>query len=128
MAPPDSRPAADPVVYRLAGRADWARAREAGVYEGSADDARDGFIHLSAAHQLVETARKHYAGRGDLVLLAVDAVMLAADLRWEVSRGGDLFPHLYAKLPARAVLWAHDIEQGADGAAVLPDGLAGEGT
>lgn len=93
-------------IYKICSRAEWQAALEAGSYAGSADDARDGFIHFSLAHQLAATAAKYFAGRTDLVLLAVDADRLGTALRFEPSRGGELFPHLYASLPARCVLWA----------------------
>ena len=86
-------------IYRIAAAADWAAAVAAGVYRGAAADARDGFLHFSTAAQLAETARRHYAGKPDLLLLTVDATQLA--LVWEPSRGGDLFPHLYGSLPTR---------------------------
>jgi uncharacterized protein (DUF952 family) len=111
---PDTPP--DTLIYRLAGRADWARAREEGVYRGAEADARDGFIHFSTAAQLAETARRHYRGRTDAVLLAVPAAALGEALRWEASRGGDLFPHLYAGLRVSDVLWAKDAPPDEDGA------------
>lgn len=89
------------VVYRILRAADFARFESSGVFHGSADDKRDGFIHFSAQHQVAGTLAKHYAGAEDLVLLSVDAAVLGDDLRWEVSRGGDQFPHLY-----RALLWS----------------------
>nr|WP_240940039.1 DUF952 domain-containing protein [Planosporangium flavigriseum] len=83
---------------------EWAAAEVRGAYAGSADDERDGFIHLSGPDQVVETAARHFAGRTDLTLLAVDPQRLGDDLRWEPSRGGALFPHLYAPLPVDAVV------------------------
>jgi uncharacterized protein (DUF952 family) len=79
-------------------RLEWEAALDAGVYEGSAVDVADGFIHFSTADQAPETARRHFAGQNDLLVLAVDAGALGRDLRWEPSRGGALFPHLYAPL------------------------------
>jgi uncharacterized protein (DUF952 family) len=84
-------------------------------------DVRDGFIHFSTAAQLAETAAKHFAGLTDLVLVAVDADALGAALKWEVSRGGALFPHLYGDLPLSAVRWSRSLMQGADGAHVFPE-------
>ena len=92
-------------IYKICRRSEWREAAATGVYRGSADDRRDGFIHFSAAHQLRATAQRHFAGKDDLVLLAVRAGDLGAALKWEASRGGDLFPHLYGDLPAKAVLW-----------------------
>jgi uncharacterized protein (DUF952 family) len=90
-------------IYRLVTEDEWKAARESGVFEGSEHDRRDGFIHFSTAEQLRETAEKHYAGRAGLLILFVDPAALAAPLKWEVSRGGALFPHLYGLLPASAV-------------------------
>ena len=92
-------------IYKICHRSEWREAAAAGVYCGSADDRRDGFIHFSAAHQLRATAQRHFAGKDDLVLLAVSEDDLGAALKWEPSRGGDLFPHLYSDLPGKAVLW-----------------------
>lgn len=89
-------------VYKILPRADWQAARAAGRYAGSALDLADGFIHFSTAAQAQETARRHFAGQADLVVLEVEADDLGEALRWEPSRGGDLFPHLYGPLdPAR---------------------------
>jgi uncharacterized protein (DUF952 family) len=92
------------LIYKLCSQTEWAAAVAAGSYAGSADDARDGFIHFSTAAQLGATAAKYFAGRTDLVLLEVDAGLLGGALRFEPSRGGDLFPHLYGALPLHAVL------------------------
>lgn len=83
-------------IYKILTAAEWTQAQAAGTFAGSAVDLADGYIHFSTAAQAQETARKHFAGQGDLVVLALDAQDL--DLRWEPSRGGDLFPHLYAPL------------------------------
>lgn len=93
-------------VYKICSHAEWQAALAAGRYVGSADDARDGFIHFSLAHQLAGTAAKYFAGRSDLVLVAVDARRLGTSLRLEASRGGELFPHLYATLQIDCVVWA----------------------
>lgn len=85
-------------IYKVLGRDEWERAVAQGVFEGSEVDRQDGFIHFSAAGQLRETVRRHFAGRQDLILAAVEAETLGPDLKWEKSRGGDLFPHLYAPL------------------------------
>jgi uncharacterized protein (DUF952 family) len=91
------------LVYKLADRVAWQAADAAGSFAGSAVDVRDGFIHFSTAAQVRETAARHFAGQADLLLIAVDADALGDALRWEPSRGGDLFPHLYGPLPLRAV-------------------------
>lgn len=90
-------------VYKIMDRAAWEQFQAAGTFAGAPVDLADGFIHFSAAHQVQGTLDKHFAGRADLVLVAVDPAALGAALRWEVSRGGDLFPHLYAALPLQAV-------------------------
>ncbi|MBV9511897.1 MAG: DUF952 domain-containing protein [Caulobacteraceae bacterium] len=102
-------------LYKLLDRPAWEDAKAAGVFKGSAIDIADGFIHFSTAGQTTETARRHFAGQDDLMLLAVDARALGAALRWEPSRGGELFPHLYAELPASAVIEAHPLALGPDG-------------
>jgi len=94
------------VIYKLLPAEEWAAAGVRGHYDGSTVDQRDGFIHLSGREQVVETAARHFAGATSLVLLAVDPGRLGADLRWEESRGGALFPHLYGQLPVGAVVAA----------------------
>ena len=108
------------VIYHICRREEWEAARRVGRYAGSSQDAADGFIHFSAAEQVKASAAKHRAGQTGLVLLAVDADRLGAALKWEPSRGGALFPHLYGALPVEAVLAAHDLPLGADGAHVFP--------
>lgn len=88
-------------IYKILTAQEWAAARAAGTFEGSAVDLVDGYIHFSTAAQAQETARKHYAGQADLVVLEIEGSDL--DLRWEPSRGGDLFPHLYAPLDPAVV-------------------------
>jgi uncharacterized protein (DUF952 family) len=85
---------------------------------------RDGFIHFSTAAQVRDTAAKYFAGTGDLMLIAVDADALGGALKWEVSRGGDLFPHLYGALPLTAVIWAKPLATGADRRHVFPELMA----
>ena len=92
-------------IYKLATADQWAQARRDGRFPPSPDDARDGFIHLSAQHQLEGTARKYFSRIDGLQLLAVAMASLGDGLRWETSRGGDAFPHLYADLPLSAILW-----------------------
>jgi uncharacterized protein (DUF952 family) len=91
-------------IYKLLPRDDWEAARAEGVLHGLADDRRDGFIHFSTAEQLQETASAHYPGRDDLVVLEVDAEALGPALKWEASRNGGTFPHLFAPLRADAVV------------------------
>ena len=92
------------VIFKICKAAEWAEAERGGVFCGSAVDLSDGYIHFSTAAQVRQTAAKHFAGQADLVLIAVDAVTLGEKLRWETSRGGALFPHLYADLPVSAAL------------------------
>lgn len=109
------------LVYKILRAGEWAQAQAAGVFTGSAVDLSDGFIHFSTAAQAVETARKHFAGERDLTLAAVETAELGAALKWEVSRGGALFPHLYASLPLAAIVWTKPLPLGADGAHVFPE-------
>ena len=102
-------------IYKLLDAASWNAARTAGVFKGSAVDERDGFIHLSGADQAQQTARLYFKGQLDLVLLTVDADRLGEALKWEPSRGGALFPHLYGALPVDAVIEARVLELDADG-------------
>lgn len=87
------------VIFKILPRAEWEAACATGLFEGSAIDLADGFIHFSAADQWPETLAKHFAGQTDLVLVAVEADALGPQLKWEVSRGGALFPHLYGPMP-----------------------------
>ncbi|OFX04910.1 MAG: hypothetical protein A3E78_05840 [Alphaproteobacteria bacterium RIFCSPHIGHO2_12_FULL_63_12] len=86
------------LVYKIMGASDWATARRTGSVPAADIDRRDGYIHLSAEDQVLETARLHFAGREDLVAAAFDADALGPALKWEASRGGASFPHLYAAL------------------------------
>lgn len=89
-------------IYKICTAAEWREAVAVGTYRGSAVDLRDGFIHFSTAEQAEETAARHFAGQDDLVLVAVDIAALGDALKWEPSRGGALFPHLYGPLPISA--------------------------
>ncbi|MCC2096683.1 MAG: DUF952 domain-containing protein [Hyphomicrobiales bacterium] len=97
------------LVYKIATAEQWAAAQTAGVFAGAPVDLADGFIHFSTASQTRETAARHFAGADGLVLAALDADALGADLKWEVSRGGDLFPHLYRQFTMDEVLWARPL-------------------
>ena len=110
-------------IYKILGAAEWAAAEAAGSYAGSALDRADGFIHFSTATQVAETLRRHFAGCAELVLLEVDPERLAAPLRWEAARGGQLFPHLYARLDCAAVMAVAALPLGDDGRHRLPWGL-----
>lgn len=107
-------------VYRLLPAELWQEAKRVGCFRGSAHDLRDGFIHFSTAAQLAETAARHYAGQPGLLLLWVRVAALGHQLRFEPSRGGALFPHLYADLPLAAVTRVEPLPVGAHGQHVFP--------
>jgi uncharacterized protein (DUF952 family) len=97
------------LVFKLVDAAAWAAAAATGAFDGSPADARDGFIHLSTAAQVRETAARHFAGEAGLLIVAVDTAALGDALRWEPSRGGALFPHLHGSLPMTAVRWTAEL-------------------
>jgi uncharacterized protein (DUF952 family) len=109
-----------PLVYKICPRALWREAEAAGRFTGAPVDHADGFIHFSTAAQARETAARHFAGQDDLVLVAVEADALGPALRYEPSRGGDLFPHLYGDLPLGAVRAVFDLPRGEDGTHRFP--------
>ena len=111
-------------IYKIIDRDEWDAARACGRYTGSADDRRDGFIHFSTAAQMKVTAAKHFAGQQNLVLLALEAGRLGEALKWEPSRGGDLFPHLYGSMPASAVVMTWPLLLGEDGTHQFPEDAA----
>ena len=106
-------------IYKICEQALWRGAETDGLFRGTAADQRDGFIHFSSAAQVAETASKHFAKESDLMLVAVDAERLGVALKWERSRGGELFPHLYAALPLSAVRWARPLPDAVDGRRVI---------
>ena len=109
------------LIYKIAPRALWQAAEAAGRFEGAPVDVRDGFIHFSTSAQVAETAAKHFAGQDDLLLVAIRAVRLdPARLRWEPSRGGALFPHLYGPLALDAVAWVRPLPLAPDGRHLFP--------
>ena len=110
-----------PVIYKICPATLWREAERTGVFHGSADDRRDGYIHFSTARQVAETAAKHFAGERDLLLVAVDAAALGPALKWEPSRGGALFPHLYGALDIGVVRGVEPLPLGADGRHVMPE-------
>ncbi|MHC8509078.1 MAG: DUF952 domain-containing protein [Rhodospirillales bacterium] len=112
-------------IYHMCRAAEWAAAEAAGAYAGSAQDAADGFIHFSAAPQLRVSAAKHRAGQDGLVLVTADPDRLGDALKWEPSRGGALFPHLYGPLPTAAVLRVDPLPLGPGGAHVFPAHVPG---
>lgn len=109
------------IIYKICSQPLWTAAEAANVFEGAPVDAKDGYIHLSTACQVRETAEKHFAGQDDLLLVAVDSERLGMALRYEISRGGDLFPHLYGPLPLAAVVWVKPLPLSADGRHIFPD-------
>jgi uncharacterized protein (DUF952 family) len=108
------------MVYKICPSTLWRAAERDGLFRGAPVDLADGFIHFSSAAQVAETAARHFAGMKDLVLVAVDATALGDALRWEPSRGGALFPHLYAALAMTAVRWAKPLPLGPGDAHVFP--------
>ena len=102
-------------IYKICNAAFWREAQRAGVFSGAPVDLADGYIHFSTAGQVMETAARHFAGMSDLVLVAVDAEMIGTALRYEPSRGGAMFPHLYGTLPLSAVRWVKPLPLGLDG-------------
>jgi uncharacterized protein (DUF952 family) len=111
------------LIYKICSQEEWKNAANMGVYEGSADDRRDGYIHFSSAGQVLGALQRHFSGRRDLVLIAIDESALGTGLKYEASRGGALFPHLYGPLPLAAVRWEKPIPF-ENGAHVLPAEIA----
>lgn len=107
-------------VYKIVDEAEWRAAQRSGFYQGSADDRRDGYIHLSFAEQVEGTAARHFKNRNGLLLIAFIAEKLGDALRLERSRGDELFPHLYAELATANALWEHRMIVGDDGVPRAP--------
>ena len=110
-------------IYKICTASEWREAERAGAFRGSAVDLKDGFIHFSTVEQVAETAAKWFAGQRDLVLVAVDADALGDKLKWEPSRGGALFPHLYAPLDVNDALSVVPLPLGPDGKHVFPSNI-----
>jgi uncharacterized protein (DUF952 family) len=108
-------------IYKICPASAWREAERQGVYRGSADDARDGFIHFSAAAQVAGTAKKHFFGQTGLFLIQVDANALGDALRWERSRNEELFPHLYGELDLGAVTGVLSMRARSDGTHDIPE-------
>lgn len=111
------------MTYKICTENEWRQLQEIGRFFGSTDDLRDGYIHLSAADQVARTAARFFAGRSDLILLAVNPETLGDSLRWETSPSGSIYPHLYSPLPLDAVAAATPLALGPDGRHVLPPEL-----
>jgi uncharacterized protein (DUF952 family) len=110
-------------IYKIFRVAEWDAAREGTVFHGSPDDVRDGLIHFSTAEQLRETAEKHFAAERAVILAIVDADALGEHLKWEISRGGAQFPHLYASLPLKAVARTTRLSRDEKGRYIFPDDI-----
>ena len=108
------------LVYKVLRRAEWMTAQELGLFTGSPADARDGFIHLSAAHQVRGVCERHFAGEDDLVLLTIEAERLEPALKWETSHKGEAYPHLYGALPLALACAVAEIRRGTDGRLKFP--------
>lgn len=108
-------------IYKICPASAWREAERQGAFRGSADDKRDGFIHFSTASQVAGTAARHFAGQTGLFLIAIDADALGETLRWEPSRGGELFPHLYGELDIGAVTEILDLRARSDGTHDIPE-------
>ena len=110
------------LIFKIFRRTEWDAFRAAGKTAGAPVDLADGYIHFSTAQQVAETAERHFGTESDLVLVAVDADRMAADLKWEPSRGGQLFPHLYRMLRLTDVVWDKSLPLGATGH-IFPEGV-----
>jgi uncharacterized protein (DUF952 family) len=109
------------LIYKICDSQSWSDAERVGIFAGAGIDLADGYIHFSTRDQVAETAAKHFAGETNLLLIAVGADALGSALKWEPSRGGALFPHLYAPLPLTAVRSVKPLPLGPDGNPMLPD-------
>jgi len=108
------------IIYKVVSRDAWRDAEAVGYFSGASIDIADGYIHFSIASQLVETVKRHFAGQANLLIIGVDTGKLGDALKWESSRGGDLFPHLYGVLPLSATTQAWDLPLGGDGTHQFP--------
>ncbi|WP_426229231.1 DUF952 domain-containing protein [Pararhizobium sp. DWP3-4] len=109
------------IIYKIVPATLWQDARESGEFKGAPIDLTDGFIHFSTADQVKQTAALYFAGQDGLLLVAVDGEKLGQALVYETSRGGALFPHLYAALPLDTAIWEKPLPRGADGNHVFPE-------
>ena len=109
------------MIYKICERMAWQAAVETGVFSGAEADLKDGFIHLSGAGQVRETAEKHFAGQTDLLLIEFDDRDFGNELKWEISRGGDRFPHLYAQLDVNLATQIWELKVSDDGKHLFPD-------
>ena len=109
------------IVFKICPIDAWRAARREGGFRGSPIDLEDGYIHLSSAVQVGETARRHFSGQTDLVIVAFDSESLGEKLEWEASRGGALFPHYYGVIDPELALWSEPMPLGADGTPIVPE-------
>lgn len=110
------------LIYKILRRPEWDAFRAAGRTDGAPVDQADGYIHFSTAAQVAETAERYFSTESNLVLVAFDAALLGGHLRWEPSRGGALFPHLYRALELSDVVWDKSLPLGATGH-IFPEGV-----
>ncbi|MEZ5792354.1 MAG: DUF952 domain-containing protein [Nitratireductor sp.] len=110
----------DSIIFKIVTREEWSEAETAGVFAGAPIDIADGFIHFSTSAQVRETAAKHFGGRDNLLLVHVDASQLGDALRYEASRGGQLFPHLYAPMPLKSAIRVEPLPLDGEGNHVFP--------
>ncbi len=110
----------DPTIYKIISRTEWELAKTNGVFHGAAVDIADGFIHFSTATQATETAAKHFAGQSDLLLVGIPSAALGEPLKWEPSRGGQLFPHLYGSLDTALASSEDELPLGENGLHQFP--------
>ena len=109
------------LIHHMCKREEWQAAEATGAYGGSSQDRADGFLHFSTAEQIVESAAKHRAGQDGLLLLTVDAELLGDALKWEISRGGAQFPHLYGDRPLSAAIRVDELPLGPNGKHIFPE-------
>jgi uncharacterized protein (DUF952 family) len=109
------------LIYHICQENEWGAAQVAGIYSGSSQDQKDGFIHFSSGSQIVRSAAKHRAGQDNLILLEVDGDKLGPSLKWEISRNNEEFPHLYGKVPVIAVSRSFKLKLNIDGKHIFPD-------
>ncbi|ERP88387.1 dihydroorotate dehydrogenase [Labrenzia sp. C1B10] len=109
------------LIFKIVPKSMWQEATDQGVFKGAPVDLQDGFIHFSAEDQVRETAAKHFAGQQDLLLAAFDADGFGDLLKWETSRGGALFPHLYGSLDPKVALWVKELPLSPDGSHDFPE-------
>lgn len=109
------------LLLKIVSREEWATATASGLFRGAEIDLKDGYIHFSSTDQVVETAAKHFAGRDDLLLVAINEEKLGDSVRWETSRGGQLFPHLYSELPVNLVDHVWELPLNKEGLHCFPD-------